>query len=77
LNDKEVAASVPECYYEFSELEPDTCYSVRVVAESDRGQGYKAKLPTLFKTAKFTELCEVYIWGNNENSEIGVTDQIV
>lgn len=68
---------MPECYYEYLELKADTCYSVMVVAESERGLGYKPKLPKLFKTATFTDLCEVYVWGNNENSEIGLTNEIV
>ena len=58
-------------------MRPDQCYRVMVVAESDRGLGYKPKLAQLFKTAKFTDLSKVYVWGNNENSEIGLTDQIV
>jgi hypothetical protein len=45
LNEKEVSTQVPECYFELHELESDTCYRVMVVAESDRGLGYKAKLP--------------------------------
>jgi len=51
-------------------------YGIVVIAESDRGPGYKAKHPILFKTMAFTELCEVYVWGKNANSEIGLTDEM-
>lgn len=45
IDDKVVATNVLECYYEAHDLQVDTCYKILVVAESDRGEGYKAKVP--------------------------------
>lgn len=47
------------------------------MAESDLGDGYKNNKPQIFKTMNYTELNEVYVWGNNASSEIGLTDDLV
>lgn len=48
LDGKVLAQGIEELYYEIHELNPNTCYRVQIVAESDIGEGYKAKQPHIF-----------------------------
>lgn len=70
-------SQIAECYFEIHKLNFDTCYKIQIIAESDRGEGYKTKQPHIFKTLKFSEKCSVYVWGQNANSEIGLTNELV
>lgn len=44
---------------------------------SDNGEGYKSKVTFMCKTMRDSGLHELYVWGNNQNSETGLTDELV
>ena len=48
-----------------------------VVANSDLGDGYKPKTPITVSTQHFDDALQVYVWGHNASSEIGLTDILV
>ncbi len=56
-----------------------TCYYAVVTAENKRGEGYKAE-PLMIRTL-FEDLDagagNLYVWGSNANSELGLTDDQV
>lgn len=62
--------------FTFTGLDPDTCYFIRVTAVNDKGEGYQAD-PFMVRTAAARPLCNVYVWGSNLNSELGLSDQII
>jgi hypothetical protein len=65
-----------ERVYEFKNLDRATCYYVMVTADNDLGEGYKAQ-PLMIRTMSQdldTEVYTPYVWGNNANSEIGLSD---
>lgn len=51
-----------------------------VTADNDLGEGYKPKDPLMLRTMSQDfdkDLCTPYVWGNNANSEIGLSDDQV
>ncbi len=68
-----------ETYYEFHDLEVATCYYFVVTAENQHGEGYKAK-PLMVRTLNQdleNDGSNLYVWGNNANSELGLSDELV
>ena len=65
--------------YRIPDLEPDTIYYVRIQAVNAIGEGYKADQPAFIRTMEdnLNEPGSLYVWGNNQSSEIGLTDQQV
>ena len=65
--------------YKIPDLEPNTIYYVRVFAQSGEGEGYKPAESSFIRTMddNLNEPGSLYVWGNNSNSELGLTDEIV
>jgi hypothetical protein len=66
-------------FYEFHSLDVGTCYYVVVTAENHHGEGYKATplmVRTLLQDLE-TEASNLYVWGSNSHSELGLTDEVV
>lgn len=65
--------------YKIPDLEPDTIYYVWIHAVNALGEGYKAKRPGFMRTMtdSLNQPGSLYVWGNNKNSEVGLTDQLV
>ena len=64
--------------YEIINLETGTAYYVMITAENELGEGYKNQMPFLIQTTKQDfrkDRCDVYEWGNNTNSELGLSDE--
>ena len=68
-----------ERFYELKNLDKNTAYYVVVTTENMYGEGYKA-YPSLIRTLAEdldSEAYTPYVWGNNANSEIGLSDEQV
>ena len=65
--------------YTVINLEPNHSYYIKVRAENALGEGYVAKFPQIIMTldSSMHKLKNLYVWGNNASSEIGLTDDIV
>ena len=65
--------------YTVIDLEQSTSYYIKIRAENLFGEGYEAKFPQLISTidTKLHKPTSLYVWGNNQSSEIGLTDEIV
>jgi len=50
-----------------------------VTAVNDFGEGYKSEFPTIIITKSIQTInpSSLYVWGNNTNSEIGLTEELV
>lgn len=74
-----IPAEKKENFYEFLSLDLATCYYVVVTAESQHGEGYKAE-PLMVRTLAEdldAGAGNLYVWGNNANSELGLSDEHV
>ena len=68
-----------QLFYEFLSLDLATCYYVVVTAENKHGEGYKAE-PLMVRTLSQdldAGAGNLYVWGNNANSELGLSDEQV
>jgi hypothetical protein len=65
--------------YEITHLAPDSCYYVMVTAFNELGEGYRPKYGQLVLTMKETMYNpgSLYVWGNNESSELGIGEEIM
>ena len=65
--------------YRIPDLEPDTVYYVRVVAVNAIGEGYSPEKVHFVRTMKdsINEPGSLYVWGNNQSSELGLSDEAV
>ena len=53
-------------------------YYVYVTAVNQIGEGYKPKVLPLLMTTPFDlvdDACDLYVWGNNQSSELGILDE--
>lgn len=64
--------------YTVRNLDEDQFYFLKVNAENSMGLGYPADQPSMVHTMSSIEQPgDLYVWGNNSNSEIGLTDELV
>ena len=65
-----------ELSYKISDLEPNKIYYVRIFAVNAIGEGYPAEESSFVRTMDDTlnEPGSLYVWGNNQSSELGLTD---
>lgn len=70
--------SADKCTYTLTNLTPASAYYVYVTAVNQHGEGYKAE-PKLCmtQTAGFSKTRQMYVWGSNCNSELGLSDSLV
>lgn len=68
-----------KCEYKIEDLKPNTGYYVTVTATNERGEGYKNEKPQFVMTqsASFSKTSQLYVWGSNTYSEIGLSDDFV
>lgn len=71
------AGTCKECEFKLINLEPNSAYYVVVTATNSNGEGYKSKQPTMVRTLKAEQTQEMYVWGSNTFSEIGLTEDLV
>lgn len=50
LNDEILIEGLTELFHVIDNLQPKTCYKFLIIANSDQGDGYKAKTPTIIQT---------------------------
>jgi hypothetical protein len=65
--------------FEIKNLDRGSCYYVVVTAVNEKGEGYKA-LPMLVMTMEqdlTNDICTPYVWGSNDNSELGLSNELV
>lgn len=62
--------------YKISDLEPNKIYYVRIFAVNAVGEGYPADDSAFIRTMDdaLNEPGSLYVWGNNQSSELGLTD---
>ena len=79
LYQTEAQAENPFGTYKVPDLEPNHIYYVKVRAINSKGEGYVPDQPTFVRTMETTlsEPGSLYVWGNNQHSEIGLTDDQV
>ena len=65
--------------YTVINLNPNHSYYIKVRAENALGEGYVAKFPQIIMTldSSMHKPKNLYVWGNNTSSEIGLTDELV
>lgn len=65
--------------YLLGNLSPGCIYYVLVTAINSNGEGYKNEVPSPIRTMQegFHEPCQLYVWGSNSYSEIGLTEELV
>ena len=72
------AGSTTELEYTINGLKQSCGYRVFVTAENDLGEGYKLENAQLIMTLPFdleAQASSLYVWGNNRNAELGITDE--
>lgn len=75
-----IGSSPPtDCFFNIKELSPNTIYYVLVTAENAFGEGYKTTVPFMIRTMSqlTSATVDLYVWGNNTNSELGLQDEQV
>lgn len=67
------------CSYTIDGLQPSSVYYVMVTAFNQKGEGYKPGQPSIVQTKSeiADNLSEIYVWGSNTYSEIGLTEELV
>ena len=62
--------------YKVANLEPNKIYYVRIFGVNAIGEGYPAEESTFVRTMDDTlnDPGSLYVWGNNQSSELGLTD---
>lgn len=61
------------------DLEPNTAYYVIAKAVNAKGEGYEPESPSFLMTQKdsYDRPSSLYVWGSNNNSELGIDDTFV
>lgn len=79
LYQTEAIADQDVATYKVADLEPKKIYYVRVFAVNAIGEGYPAEQSTYVRTMDdaLSEPGSLYVWGNNQSSELGLTDEQV
>ena len=64
--------------YRVTDLRASTGYHLTIVANSDIGEGYKAEpLFVMTQSEEFKKDRQLYVWGSNTYSELGLSDDLV
>ena len=65
--------------YRIPDLQANTIYYIRVLAVNGIGEGYKPTQASFARTMddNLNEPGSLYVWGNNQSSELGLTDELV
>lgn len=60
-------------------LSPACAYYVQITATNKLGEGYKSENPQMVMTQAQNYSVEnnLYVWGSNRSSEIGLTEELV
>ena len=68
-----------ETYFRMENLQPDSAYYLIVTAVNEHGEGYKTEVATMVRTLPIEaqKTRDLYVWGSNTNSEIGLTEALV
>jgi hypothetical protein len=66
-------------FYRLEGLQPSCAYYVLVTATNELGEGYKTETPQMVLTQvpNFSNAKNLYVWGSNRSSEIGLTEELV
>lgn len=66
-------------YYMVENLSPNTGHYLMVTATNENGEGYRCKTAFLVVTMKESakSLNQLYVWGSNTFSEIGLSGEMV
>lgn len=62
---------------ELDSLKAATCYFIVITAVNALGEGYKPKFPQSFLTAPSNHRGALYVWGSNESSALGLTEEMI
>lgn len=68
---------VQDCVYDLLDLESNTGYFVMITGVNEQGEGYKTKEPCFVRTLSSHAPCDLYVWGSNTFSEIGLSEEMV
>lgn len=66
-------------FYKLEGLTPASAYYILITATNEFGEGYKAEHPQMVMTQapNISNPNNLYVWGSNRSSEIGLTEELV